>query len=256
MDLTAFFAQNPRAALAFSGGTDSAYLLYAARTAGAEVHPYFIKTAFQPASELSDAQRLTNKLNIPLTIIETNILTCPEIAANPPDRCYYCKRTLFSLLRDRARADGFPLIIDGTNASDDGGDRPGMRALRELGICSPLRLCGLTKAEVRRRSREAGLFTADKPSYACLATRLPAGEIITAERLAQLEAAEQQVARLGFTDFRVRYFHGAARLQFTGEQLPLALSRREALREALADFSAVLLDLKERPGLRQEEQNG
>ena len=257
MDLHIFFTENPRTALAFSGGTDSAYLLYAARTAGAEVRPYFIKTAFQPAFELADARRLAEELGVELTVIEADVLSDPVVAANPPDRCYHCKRAIFSRLCAQARAEGFPLVIDGTNASDDAGDRPGMRALREMGICSPLRLCGITKGEVRRRSREAGLFTADKPSYACLATRIPTGEPLTAELLGRIERAEEQMARLGFSDFRLRFFHGAARLQLTEEQLPRAIERREELREALGEsFSAILLDLQERQGVKQEEQDG
>ena len=255
MDLPTFFAQHPRAALAFSGGTDSAYLLRAALSAGAEVRPYFLQTPFQPAFERADARRLCESLGVPLTVVGADPLSCPEIAANPPDRCYHCKRLLFTRLCDAAAQDGFPLMIDGTNASDDAGDRPGMRALQELGVLSPLRLCGITKGEVRRRSREAGLFIADKPSYACLATRIPVGTPLTAAALRLAEAAEERVAALGFIGFRLRLFHGCARLQVTAEQMPLAVAQREALEEALrADFDGVLLDLIPRPGLREEER--
>ena len=110
-----------------------------------------------------------------MTVVEADILAVPEAAANGPQRCYHCKTALFSQLRQAAREDGYTVLLDGTNASDDAGDRPGMRALRELEVRSPLRECGLTKEEVRRRSREAGLFTWDKPAYACLATRIPTG---------------------------------------------------------------------------------
>ena len=155
---------------------------------------------------------------------------------------------LFSLLREAARRDGYGLLLDGTNASDDAGDRPGMRALRELEVRSPLRECGLTKDEVRRRSRQAGLFTWDKPAYACLATRVPTGVPITAPDLEKVERAEEALAALGFSDFRVRLFHGAARLQVTRAQLPLALEKRTDLLAALGgDFSQVLLDLEVRP---------
>lgn len=256
MDLSAFFSRHPRATLAFSGGTDSAYLLWAGRAAGADLRPCFVRTPFQPAFELSDARRLCAQLRVPLAVLEVDILSCPQVASNPPDRCYHCKKALFTALGQWAAAAGAPLLVDGTNASDDAGDRPGMRALRELGVLSPLRECGITKAEVRRRSREAGLFTADKPAYACLATRVLTGEPLTAELLGKLERAEAQVARLGFTDFRVRYFHGAARLQLPGAQMERALAAREALREALGpDFDTVLLDLRERQ-CGKGEQNG
>ena len=130
MELSDFFRENPRAALAFSGGTDSAYLLYEALQCGAEVRPYYVKTPFQPRFELDDALRLTKELGTELTVIEYDILNDGLVAANPADRCYHCKKKLFGLLlRERAANDGFSLIIDGTNASDDAGDRPGMRAL-------------------------------------------------------------------------------------------------------------------------------
>ena len=146
------------------------------------MRPYYVKTPFQPRFELDDALRLTKELGTELTVIEYDILNDGLVAANPADRCYHCKKKLFGLLlRERAANDGFSLIIDGTNASDDAGDRPGMRALGELCVRSPLRECGLTKAEIRARSKEAGLFTWNKPAYACLATRVPTGRPIERE---------------------------------------------------------------------------
>ena len=248
MTLETFFQTVPRAAAAFSGGTDSAFLLWAAKHCGCDIRAYYVKTAFQPDFELADARRLCRELSIPLTVLEADILAVPGAAANGPDRCYHCKRALFSLLWEAARRDGYDLLLDGTNASDDAGDRPGMRALRELEVRSPLRECGLTKDEVRLRSRQAGLFTWDKPAYACLATRVPTGVPITAPDLEKVEQAEEALAALGFSDFRVRLFHGAARLQVTRAQLPLALEKRTDLLAALGgDFSQVLLDLEVRP---------
>ena len=247
MTLEEFFRQVPRAALAFSGGTDSALLLWAAKRYGCDVRAYYVRTAFQPQFEYEDACRLTRELEVPMTVVEADILAVPLAAANGPQRCYHCKRALFTQLWQAARRDGYTVLLDGTNASDDAGDRPGMRALRELEVRSPLRECGLTKAEVRRLSREAGLFTWDKPAYACLATRIPTGTPITKEDLERVERAESALYALGFRDFRVRLFHGAARIQVTEEQLPLALERREAISSALeAAFDGVLLDLKPR----------
>ena len=247
MTLNEFFSLVPKAAVAFSGGTDSAFLLWAAKECGCEVRAYYGKTAFQPQFELEDARRLASELEVPMTVVEADILSVPEAAANGPQRCYHCKTALFSRLRQAAREDGYTVLLDGTNASDNAGDRPGMRALRELEVRSPLRECGLTKEEVRRRSREAGLFTWDKPAYACLATRIPTGAPITKEDLEKVERAEGALHTLGFRDFRVRLFHGAARLQVTEEQLPLVLEQREAISSSLgAAFDGVLLDLKPR----------
>ena len=164
MTLQEFFAKNTRAAIAFSGGVDSSYLLYAAVQCGADVHAYFAKTAFQPQFELDDARRLAENVGAKLTVLELDALSSEDVARNPANRCYYCKQNIFGNLKRAATEDGFTLILDGTNASDDAGDRPGMRALREMDVRSPLRECGLTKAEIRRLSHEAGLFTWDKPA--------------------------------------------------------------------------------------------
>lgn len=247
MTLLAFFKENPKAALGFSGGVDSSYLLYAGVQAGADIHPYYIKTAFQPQFELDDAERLCAQLGVPLTVLELDVLKNEAVTANPPDRCYHCKTALFGALSVQALADGYTLLLDGTNASDDAGDRPGMRALKELHVCSPLRECGLTKVEIRRLSREAGLFTWDKPAYACLATRIPSGDAITAEKLLATERAEAFLFSLGLTDFRVRDYRGAARLQFPEVQLNAVLAHRaEILQELKKDYPAVLLDLEVR----------
>ena len=243
MTLSEFFHANKRAALGFSGGTDSAYLLYAGLQCGAEIRPYYIKTAFQPQFELDDAMRLAKQLKAELTILTWDILS-PAVAANTADRCYYCKRALFSALQRRAIKDGYPLLIDGTNASDDAGDRPGMRALHELSVRSPLRECGLTKDEIRRLSKEAGLFTWDKPAYACLSTRIPTGRPITAELLQQVEASENVLFSLGFSDFRLRVYGDAARLQLPQAQMGKVMEFREEICRAIKPyFNIILLDL-------------
>lgn len=244
MTLKEFFEQVPRAAVAFSGGTDSALVLWAARRYGRQVGAYYVHTAFQPAFELADARRLASELDVPLTVVEVDVLGVPEAAANGPRRCYYCKGALFTALWQAARADGHTVLLDGTNASDDAGDRPGMQALRELEVRSPLRECGLTKDQVRQISKEAGLFTWDKPAYACLATRVPTGTAITREALERVERGEDALFRLGFTDFRVRLLGDAARIQVPAEQMERAAALHQEINQALgADFSAVLLDL-------------
>ena len=245
--LDSFFKKIPKAALAFSGGTDSSLVLYSAKKAGCEIRPYFVKSQFQPQFELDDAKRLCGQLGVELTVLPLNALSDPAVASNPPDRCYSCKKRVFRKILDASARGGCSLVVDGTNASDDAGDRPGMAALRELHIRSPLAECGITKAQVRKISRGYGLFTADKPSYACLATRVPAGRTITDELLSRVEGAENALFAMGFTDFRVRVLGDSARLQFPEAQLEKAFGRREQIRAALKDeFSSVLLDLTAR----------
>lgn len=247
MNLEEFFNRYPKIALGFSGGVDSSFLLYAALKYGANVKPYFIKTAFQPEFEYEDAMRMASELGAEVTVLRYDVEDFPEVCANPKDRCYHCKNALFKSLKKQAILDGYTTLIDGTNASDDGDDRPGMKALGELDVLSPLRLCGITKAEVRRLSKEAGLFTWDKPAYACLATRMPTGVKITKDLLKRIEMCEAELFDLGFTDFRVRYFHDAARIQLPNDQFPLALKQKdEILRRFASYFENVFLDLKER----------
>lgn len=247
MTLKEFFAENSKCALAFSGGTDSALLLWAANHYGADVTAYYAKTPFQPGFELADAQKLVNELGAKMRIVEVSPLEDENIRKNGPDRCYHCKNAIFGAIMAEAKADGYEFIMDGTNASDDASDRPGMRALEELGVRSPLRECGITKAQVRQMSLEAGLFTAGKPAYACLATRIPTGEEITEEKLRCTEECESALMDMGFSDFRIRRRGGAALLQVTHEQLPLVMEKREAIREALkAWYGEIYLDLMPR----------
>lgn len=247
MNLQEFFRQYPKAALAFSGGVDSAYLLYAGISHGCDMHAYYVKSAFQPAFELEDAKRLARELGAKLTVLEPDILAEPRVRENPADRCYYCKKKIFGAILAAAKKDGYELLLDGNNASDDASDRPGMKAAAELLVLSPLRQCGLTKAEIRARSKEAGLFTWNKPAYACLATRIPAGREITEELLRKTEAAEGALAQLGFTDFRIRLNGNAAKLQVLEAQLEkLLLNRKEILNALQPYYDAVTLDLEVR----------
>lgn len=247
MNLSEYFAQTPEAAIAFSGGVDSAYLLYAALRYGIRVRAYYVKSVFQPQFEMDDAVKIAEQLRADMKVIEVDVLARETVAANPPDRCYHCKKIIFETMAKAAGEDGFTALLDGTNATDEEGDRPGMRALRELSVQSPLRMCGLTKDEIRRLSREAGLFTWNKPAYACLATRIPAGEHITARKLSVTEAAENYLFELGFTDFRVRMMGNIARLQFPEDQMSRVLEKREEILDRLKKhYTAVLLDLEAR----------
>ena len=247
MTMQEFFIQNPTAAVAFSGGVDSAWLLHEARTWARRTAAYFVRTPFQPDFELEDARETAGRLGAELRVLEADILSVPEVAANPTDRCYYCKRALFARILEESARDGFPMVLDGCNASDDASDRPGMRALRELGVRSPLRECGIDKAGVRRLARQAGLPVWDKPSYACLATRVPAGTPITPDALDRIARGEAFLISLGLSDFRLRLREDGALLQVRPEQMDLAGRLLPQVQALLAeDFAFVRLDSEAR----------
>ena len=242
--LYTFFKTHPKLAIAFSGGCDSAFLLATALDAGCDVRAYYLKTAFQPAFEHEDALRFCAERQIALHIVTLDILSHHEVANNPADRCYHCKKHLFTRILTDARHAGYDTVCEGTNASDDIADRPGFRALQELGVQSPLRDAGLTKQAIRTLSEKRLLFTANKPAYACLATRFPTGTPLTEDGLRRIDTAETRLRALGFRDFRVRCVHDMARLQFTETDLALAISKRAEICNALSPlFDAVLLDL-------------
>lgn len=247
MTLQEFFKEHSKIALGFSGGVDSSYLLYAAVKAGADVRAYFVKSVFQPEFELEDAKKVAAFCGTDITILHVDVLQSEIVAENPPDRCYHCKQRIFGTILEQAARDGYHTIIDGTNASDQADDRPGMKALQEMEVLSPLRLCGLTKQDVRDLSREAGLMTWDKPAYACLATRIQTGERITEEGLAQVEKAEDALRQMGFSDLRVRKRGELGLVQVPEAQLPDAQNREGEIRNALQPyFQKVEIDEKGR----------
>lgn len=247
MDLKTFFKEHSKVALGFSGGVDSAYLLYTGKLYGADIKAYFIKSQFQPKFELEDALTLAKNIGVNIKVIELDALQDENVKRNYEDRCYFCKKQIFERLTSEAKRDGYFEIIDGTNASDDEGDRPGMKALKEMKVLSPLRTCGLSKNMIRELSHEAGLFTWDKPSYACLATRVSCKTPISQDILERIEKAEAFLMEIGFSDFRVRTDGNAAKLQFKPKQIQLAFDRRNKIKKGLEPyFDDILLDLKER----------
>ncbi|WP_180326592.1 ExsB family transcriptional regulator [Raoultibacter phocaeensis] len=183
------FDPNERYGLAFSGGCDSSYLLAEMMRAGADVKAYMVKSAFQAAFEVEDARRVVEETGADFELIEADVFSRDEICANPWDRCYLCKRYLFGTIFDYMARDGRTVLVDGTNASDDPARRPGFRALDELGVRSPLREAGLTKDDIRERSRAIGLSTADKPNFSCFATKVPEGTRITREEIDRVACA-------------------------------------------------------------------
>ena len=229
MTLQEFFEAHPKAALAFSGGVDSSYLLYAARQLGADVKAYYVKTAFQPEFEYQDALRLTSQLGADIQVLTLDVLACPDVTVNPKNRCYFCKQHIFGNILRQAKADGYHTVLDGTNASDQVSDRPGMKALQEMKVLSPLRLTGLTKAEIRRLSHEAEITGAD---------------------LARTEWAEDHLMSLGFRDLRVRQLGSdIARIQLPEAQMDTFLALRgEITRTLRTHYAGVLLDMEARNG--------
>jgi uncharacterized protein len=221
-----------RAAVAFSGGVDSSLLCAVARAElGDDSLAITVSSPLLPASELEDARTVARLVGIEHLVIEEPRIE-EEVAANPPDRCYHCKKREFASIMEAARGRGFGAVLDGSNADDLLDYRPGSRALAELGVASPLRDAGMTKAEVRSLSRELGLPTWDKPAFACLASRVPYGERIDAALMSRVERAEDYLRGLGLRQVRVRVHGDIARIEVAPEE------RRKLFSESLMDEAA------------------
>ena len=243
MTLTQFFTEHKNVGIALSGGVDSIYLMYVSKTCGANVQAYFVKTEFQPESELHDAAEAAEMLDVPLRVIEFSVLGNENIVKNGADRCYFCKRGIMEKIAAAAHEDGCEIICDGTNASDDVSERPGFRALRELSVISPLRICGLTKKEIRNNARIAGITVWDKPSYSCLATRIKQGEEICEEKISRINEAEKALFSLGFSNFRVRLSEGQATLQLSKKDTFRFLKNQKEIEKKMHEyFGSVIVE--------------
>jgi uncharacterized protein len=249
--LEAWLRDRVRLAIGFSGGVDSAYLaVVARRTLGADgVLAIIGRSPSYPAEQWATARRVADSFGIPVLELDTDEMSDPRYAANPSNRCYFCKTELWGRLVPAAAARGFHVVADGTNADDVTDYRPGAQAAREHAVASPLAALGFTKAEIRLRSRALGLPTWQQPSSPCLSSRLPYGTSVTAERLQQIERAESAVRALGIVgDMRVRYHDDVARVELAPTELArwLQSARAETLRAAVAaaGFSRVALDLR------------
>ena len=234
-------------AVAFSGGVDSTYLLHEAVKAGKEkVTALIMKTPSVPERELDEAVAFCKSRGISFFVLPADPFSAAGFRENGRDRCYICKHFLFSALLEKAKEEGIPFVADGTNADDRKEFRPGLRALKELDIRSPLAEAGLTKKEIRELSEKEGLPTWNKPSFSCLATRFPYGEELTVEKLRRTEAAENLLAELGFTQRRVRVHGNLARIEVLPAEIPLLLERRDMISSRLEElgFLYTTVDLK------------
>jgi len=236
------------AVVAFSSGVDSTFLLRVAHEElGDRVVAATARSHSFPNRELDEATAFCRAEGVRHVVIDSEELDIPGFAENPPDRCYHCKRELFSKLLAFARDNGLAAVLEGSNIDDDGDYRPGRRAIRELGIVSPLHEAGLTKTEIRALSRKMGLPTSDKSSFACRASRFPYGERITVRGLERVEKAEQWLldAGWGLTQLRVRSHGDLARIEVPPADIPRLAARASEIAAAFKDlgFAYVTLDL-------------
>ena len=242
--------------VAYSGGVDSALVMAVAheQLGGRALACIGVSPSY-PTREMRDAVKLAEQAGVPYRLVDTMEYLDPNYAANPTNRCYFCKSELHDKLHEIAGAEGWEQVVDGNNASDVGDFRPGMDAARERGVRSPLLEAQITKAEVRAIAQHLGLPVWDKPAMACLSSRVPHGTAITPELLRQIEDAEDVLVALGFTQFRVRHHGEIARIELPAEDFARAIEHHETIHSGIkaAGYRFVALDLA---GFRSGSLNG
>ena len=242
--------------VAYSGGVDSALVMAVAhQVLGDKAMACIGVSPSYPSREMRDAVKLAESLGVPYRLVNTEEYLDPDYAANPVNRCFFCKSELHDRLKTIAEDEGWHIVVDGNNAGDLGDFRPGMEAARARDVRSPLLEAGITKAEVRQIAKALGMPVWDKPAMACLSSRVPHGTPITPELLRQIEAAEDVLVDLGFRQFRVRHHNDIARIELPVEEFPRALECHQAIADGIrqAGYRFVTLDLA---GFRSGSLNG
>lgn len=242
--LTEYLKNKTEIAVSFSGGVDSTLLLYMASKFCKNIIAYYVESEFQPKFERDLVETFCKKYDIPLKFLKTSVMNHPDILSNGPDRCYLCKKLIFSIITDAATSNGFKTVVDGTNASDDSKERPGIKALAESAIESPLRMFDFKKIEIRQMAKEYGLDVWNLPSYSCLATRIYTGTEINQSLIERIERSETILKKMGFVDFRIRTSGKKhALLQMTSEDLEKAEKMKDIIETNLSEeFDGVSLD--------------
>jgi uncharacterized protein len=244
-NLKAIIKNTGGAVVAFSGGVDSTFLLKVAQDVlGDKVLAVTANSETYPKRELEEAIAFAYSLGIRHIVIETLELEIAGFADNPPDRCFYCKHELFSKLTEIAKANELEVVFDGSNYDDRNDHRPGMRAAKELGVVSPLKEAQMTKDDIRELSKEFGLSTWNKPSFACLSSRFPYGTKITPDKLAAIGEAEDFIRDLGFIELRVRHHGDIARIEIGKADLGRIVTFAEQISDKLKSLGFLYVTLE------------
>lgn len=241
--------------IAFSGGVDSTFLLKASQIAlGKNILAITVISSMTPKRDIEGSVNFCRELGIKHILMDANEYDVPEFIANDKDRCYFCKKGIFTKVMEIAKKQGFNIVADGSNVDDDSDYRPGMIALKELGVISPLKESRLTKNDIRSFSKELELKTWNSPSMACLASRIPYGVEITKEKLKMVELSEEFLLSKGFKQFRVRYYDKLARIEVLKDEIPKIISISNEVIGKLKEigFTYITIDLE---GFRSGSMN-
>ena len=244
--LNKFFTDKGKAAIAFSGGVDSSFLLKAAYDSlKGKAVAITVSSPAHSNNEINAAKRIAKSIGAKHIVLTSDKLE-RGAAKNPINRCYICKKSEFNLIIDRAKKSGIACVVEGTNSDDQSDYRPGIKATQKLGVLSPLKMYGFTKAEIRKQSKKLGLPTWDKPSKPCLMSRFPYGIEITVKKLRVIESAEEAISSLGIKNLRVRYHNEIARIEVNARDFTDILSSKEMILRNFKKlgFKYVCLDLE------------
>lgn len=241
--------------IAFSGGVDSTFLLKAAKEAlDKNVLAITIVSSMNPKREIKESIEFCKEIGVKHILIDADEYSIPEFVANDKERCYFCKKAIFTKIKEKAKNEGFDIVADGSNIDDDSDYRPGMKALKELGIISPLKEANLSKNEIRKICKEINLNVWNKPSMACLASRIPYGTVISRYKLEKVELAEEILLNKGFKQFRVRYYDNLAKIEVLKEDINKIIAISDEIIEGFKKigFNYIALDLE---GFRSGSMN-